>query len=572
MEMRQNKQKQVNWNKRNINSSKVELISFFYLFGIFAVFSCNTSAEEPSYGTEEIFQKASQNGVQANEGYIRSNEYMEAWLSFADPKSKLVPRTLDKDIDIWNAHDCAADNYPFLVLTSFFTDREKYQGLMREMLKNEIRLTSRVKSLPDTYSFSKQDFDHETVSMDRIIFGASEYIKDGLLPLTEWLGHSPWSERMLTMLTDMDEHLDIAGGLGDRNFENPPQAEVNGELLQVLSRMYWMTGDQKFLDWAVQIGDYFLIGEEYPVSNFEYLRLRDHGCELVSGLCELYVTLHFVDNEKKKTYQQPLYDFLDYILEHGRNDDGFFYNAINPQTGEVVDEALADTWGYTLNGYYSVYMVDSVDAYKDVVTKIFENLHKYRDHDWENGGADGYADAVEGAINLYNRVPDERAAKWIDSEIQVMWSMQDSSHRENAQQWKGTGIIEGWYGDGNFARTSIMHNLWKSKGTYLQPWIPEIKLGAEMAGDTLYIAVQSSVPWEGKLHFDKARHETGLNMPIDWPRINQFSEWYTVKPNQKYHLTELQESSQEVEGESLIEGMELTLEANETKRFIISSN
>lgn len=106
--------------------------------------------------------------------------------------------------------------------------------------------------------------------------------------------------------------------------------------------------------------------------------------------------------------------------------------------------------------------------------------------------------------------------------------MQDSSHRENAQQWKNSGIIEGWYGDGNFARTSIMHNLWKSKGTYVQPWNPEIKLGAEQKGDTLYISVKSTKKWEGKLFFDKARHKTEMNMPLDWPRINQFSEWFAI--------------------------------------------
>jgi hypothetical protein len=456
-------------------------IFLFLCFWIILGFStCTSSRDNVTPEDEEIFQKALQNGVQANEGFIRSNNYMEAWLSFADPDSKLVPRTLDKDTDIWNAQDCAADNYPFLVLTSFFTDQGKFHGIMREMLENEIRLTSCIKSLPDTYSFSKKDFLEDSVYMDRIIFGTSEYMKDGLLPLMEWLGESPWSERMLTMLQDLNDYVDVAGGLDEETLGKSAEAEVNGELLQILSRVYWMTGEKKYLDWAIQIGDHFLLGEKYPLSSFDYLRMRDHGCELVAGLCELYVTLHFADKKKKEAYQTPLYTLLDYILENGRNKDGFFYNGINPKTGEVVDEGLADTWGYTLNGYYSVYMADSVAAYKEVVHQIFGNLDQYRNHNWENKGADGYADAVEGAINLYNRIRDERAAKWIDSEIKVMWSMQDSSHRENARQWKGSGIIEGWYGDGNFARTCMMYSLWKSQGTYLHPWNRDLKLGAEV--------------------------------------------------------------------------------------------
>ena len=50
------------------------------------------------------------------------------------------------------------------------------------------------------------------------------------------------------------------------------------------------------------------------------------------------------------------------------------------------------------------------------------------------------------------------------SEIQVMWSMQDSSHRPNTSQWRSYGVIEGWHGDGNFARTTIMYCLWKTQG------------------------------------------------------------------------------------------------------------
>lgn len=536
--------------------------------------SCKMASHETSEEDEKIFIRALQNGEQAREGFVRSDKYMRAWLAEADPESKLVPRRLfGQDRDIWNAQDCAADNYPFLVLTSFFTDRKLFGGLMREMLDNEIRLTSRVKSMPDTWSFSKNDFLHEKVSMDRIVFGTSEYMKDGLLPVTEWLGKSPWSERMVTMLSDLDEHVKVATDFSSEGFGNSPTAEVNGELLQVLSRVYWMTGEQKFLDWAISIGDHFLLGEGYPLKSFELLKMRDHGCELVAGLCELYITLYFANPEKKNIYEAPLHSLLDYVLAHARNEDGFFYNGINPQTGEVVAPGLADTWGYTLNGFYSVYMVDSVAAYRNAVVKIFEHLDQYRNYNWENLGADGYADAIEGALNLYNRIPDERAARWIDSEIKVMWSMQDSSHRENALEWKNSGIIEGWYGDGNFARTTIMYNLWKSKGAWVHPWRKDVTLGAEMNGDRLYVVVSADEPWEGRIAFDQPRHKTNMNLPADWPRINQFPEWFTATAGKEYQITEDgQGDSRTVEGRALTEGLELTLKAGERKRMVINVN
>lgn len=520
--------------------------------------------------TEEhnrAFENASKNAVLANEGFIRCDKYMNAWLSFADPESKLTPRNLGQDFDIWNASDCAADNFPFLVLTSFFTDREKYEGVMPEMLQNEIRLTSRVGSLPDTYSFSRRGFLYDSVSMPRIVFGTAEYIKDGLLPITEWLGETPWSDRMLTMLEDLDKHIDVAGGFGTA-FGNAPTDEVNGELLQVLSRVYWMTGDERYLDWAVMIGEHFL-GEAYPLDS-QYLRLRDHGCEIVSGLCELYVTLSFVDSAKKARFAERLFPMLDFILAHGRNEDGLFYNGINPVTREVVQPDLADTWGYTLNGFYSVWLVDSTERFREAVTTVFSNLHKYHGYNWENLGADGYADAIEGALNLLNRIPHERAIEWIDKEIQVMWSMQDSAHRESAQRWKNSGIIEGWYGDGNFARTTIMYNLWKSQGTWLQPWRPDVLLGAVRAGDTLFVSIESKVQWNGTLFFDKPRHAVNLKLPVDWPRINQFPEWFTVSDDDHYVVIHVDANEPvRYSGKQLSTGIDVRLMENEQRRLMI---
>ena len=148
-----------------------------------------THAEDPA------FDKALENGKLANEGFVRCQNYVKAWLSHADPNTGLIPKGLRGDRkDIWNAQDAAADNYPFMVLTAAITDRPLFEGRMLDMLRTETRLTSRIGALPDTYSFSKQTFVTAEPDLGRIIFGSSEYIKDGLLPLTEWLGPAPWAE------------------------------------------------------------------------------------------------------------------------------------------------------------------------------------------------------------------------------------------------------------------------------------------------------------------------------------------------------------------------------------------
>ncbi|MCB1128099.1 MAG: hypothetical protein KDM81_16520, partial [Verrucomicrobiae bacterium] len=79
--------------------------------------------------------------------------------------------------------------------------------------------------------------------------------------------------------------------------------EVNGDLLQGCSRLYWFTGDPKYLDWAIRLGDYYLLGDHHPTRDLDDLRLSDHGCEVVNGLSELYVAVSHVRPAKKAAYR-----------------------------------------------------------------------------------------------------------------------------------------------------------------------------------------------------------------------------------------------------------------------------
>ena len=505
---------------------------------------------------EKDFARALENGKAASEGFERCRRFVNGWLRHADPGTGLIPRNINRNKDIWNAQDSAADNYPFMVLTAAITDREMFDGRMRDMLATETKLTSRIGAMPDTYSFSKQAFANQDVNLGSIIFGSSEYIKDGLLPLTEWLGQSPWSQRMIDILDDMWQRAPIETPFG--RILSTSQ-EVNGEMLQTLSRIYWMTGDRKYLDWALRLGDYYLLGEHHPTRDESRLRLRDHGCEIVSGLCELYATVHFAMPEKQKAYTQPVHQMLDRILEVGTNKHGMFYNWVNPRTGEH-DKGLADTWGYNLNGFYTVYLIDDVGAYQSAAVKALSNIRKhYTDYRWEGSSADGYADSIESALNLYNRYPVPSAADWIDSETQRMWTIQ-----------KEDGIVEGWHGDGNFARTTIMYCLWKTQGLTVRPWRNDLTVGAVRDGDILKISLHADKPWKGKLIFDTPRHKTVMQMPLDWPRINQFPEWFTVAADADYTLIDWQSKSrQQHKGAQLAAGIEIELKADEQKHLVI---
>ncbi|MEN8117407.1 MAG: hypothetical protein ABFS16_10535 [Bacteroidota bacterium] len=526
-----------------------------YILIILIIVSCTNQPEFQ----QKIIDKAVENGQLANEGYVRSLNFTKAWLTKTDSVTGLIPTNLTGKKDVWEPHNSAADNYSFMVLTAWLLDRNLYNGQLLDMLNTEKKLTSRVKSLPDTWSFTKQDFHSEELKMGNIIFGTSEYIKDGLIPLNEYIGKSPWQDRMMEMLDDLARYMKEADDLEDYFDRTASVEEVNGEMLQSLARIYWMTGDKKYLDWAIKIGDYYLLGEK-DLAEIEYLRIRDHGCEIIGGLSELYVTVHFANPAKKEEYRTPYYKILDRILETGRNEDGLFYNAVNPKTGEIVDEKTVDNWGYIFDAYYSVWLVDKKEEYRNAVLNGFKNLNeKYRNFRWEGDSHDGYADALESGINLYNREPDSELKSWIDSEMQVMFNMQQED-----------GIIGGWHGDGNFARTAIMYSLWKTQGAHVYPWCEDVIIGAEKSGDEIYFVITAENEWEVELVFDAQRHKTILNLPVDYPRINQFPEWFTAKTGEKYLIVSSQKSlSGEYSGEQLLKGIHLNIKAGEKLILVV---
>ena len=501
---------------------------------------------------DTLFGQARQNGKRANDQLVRCRRFVAGWLAHADQVTGLIPRNLTRGRDIWNARDSAADNYPFMVLTAALTDRELFTGRMLDILHTETRLTNRVDRLPDTWSFSRQSFQSEQPDMPSILFGSSEYVKDGLLPLTEWLGPSPWSERMLGIVDDIWKHALVETPYGKIPSEN---VEVNGEMLQVLSRLYWMTGEQKYLEYALRLGDYYLLGGHHPTRDFETLKLRDHGCEITSGLAELYVAVHFAQPEKKAAYQELIHEMFDRILTVGRDPHGMLYDKINPKTGENSSK-ICDTWGYNYNGIYSVYLIDGTEAYRDAVRKVLSNLEEHiSEFDW--GSADEYADSIEGAINLYNREPVASAARWIDSEIEDMWSGQQPD-----------GVIEGWHGDGNVARTAIMYALWKSQGVRVEPWRPDVRCGAVRHGEAVYVSLSAEEPYSGRLIFDRSRHRVDMQLPIDYPRINQFPEWFTVEEDHRYVVSR-DEVDNVHSGRDLLKGLPVELSAGGELRLVV---
>jgi hypothetical protein len=239
------------------------------------------------------------------------------------------------------------------------------------------------------------------------------------------------------------------------------------------------------------------------------------------------------------------------------------YLEVNPKSG-THGKALTDNWGYNYDGLYTLFLLDGRTAYRDAVRLALGNL---KEHYSQQGGmcqsntADGYADSIEGAITLYNREPVASAAEWINEQIRVMWAKQQPD-----------GIIEGWHGDGNSARTSLMYALWKTQGVTAEPWRADLRFGAVRQGEGILLQVAAAEKWEGRLKFDQARHKRHMKLPLDYPRINQVPEWFTVEGARNYAVLDPDTNHKRnaVTGRQLADGLPLTLAANQPVNLIIA--
>jgi hypothetical protein len=236
------------------------------------------------------------------------------------------------------------------------------------------------------------------------------------------------------------------------------------------------------------------------------------------------------------------------------------YSWFNARTGEH-SPGICDTWGYDYDGIYTVYLIDKTEAYRQAVRKALSNIKgKYVGAPWDDKSADGYAASIEGAINLYNREAVESAADWIDSQIRLMWAIQ-----------KPDGIIEGWHGDGNGARTSIMYALWKTQGITIEPWRADVRFGAVRDADAICISLAADQPWSGRVVFDRPRHKLNMRLPIDYPRINQFPEWFTAQEQQPYRVEDMSDGSQRtITGKELADGVKVELKAGQELRWRVA--
>jgi len=495
----------------------------------------------------------------------RSSQYagialskVQQWLRLSclpvrDEKSGLFRSTGSQ----WNYRDTAADCYPFYVWAAFYTDKEVLDTVMIKTLEAEQRLCNHVDRLPVRYDMDRRA--KIETSFDSMIFGACEYAKDGLVPIVEITGKdSPWCERMQGIIDDIFKHARYDTPSGK---EKIPSAsiEVNGELLQILPRLYCMTGDKKYLDWAHRLADYYLLPGKFAPT-----KLSDHGCEIIGGLGLLFAVDAKAAPEKLKQYKPHMEYMFDEILKRGTNSDGVIIGSLQKTPGPHDRGRIGDGWGYDFVGFLDYDLALGTQRYSDAIRRPMTNLLKprYKNFNWDHGSRDNVADSVEGGLYLLRRFPTPEGFVWADREIATLLV----DHTDPNRLW-GVHKLEA-----NTVRTVLIHTMLHTRNTIARPWQQGLQLGAAPCSDGICVFLKSDKPYEGRLQFDIPRHRLYMGFTQDWPRMNAVPEWFTVEPDEKHRYTVENvdaESTETHTGKTLSDGLPIRLTPGKPLRLIV---
>jgi len=226
---------------------------------------------------------------------------------------------------------------------------------------------------------------------------------------------------------------------------------------------------------------------------------------------------------------------------------------------------LSDGWGYDYVGNLCYDMAMDKNVYRGRIEQTLGKLAKpmYKNYPWEGSSIDGFADSIEGAIYLLNRVPVEEGFAWVDTEMANNVA-RSKEPLDTAKLW-GTMKLES-----NGVRTVIMHALMHTRGLIARPWRRDLKLGAEQTGSGLRIVLKADMPWKGKLIFDVPRHRLYMGFEKDWPRMNTLPEWFTVEPEGLYSVVDIRaDSIVRRRGKQLREGLKVEVKGDRDLLLLI---
>ena len=498
---------------------------------------------------------ARMSGLLAAEAQIRAARVLTWWVRQLDPETGLLPKGLGSDERLWDYADAGADLYPHLLIAARLLSPDAVDPLTAVIPAEDGLNPS---GLPRNVDLDTNRPDPRVRDQ---MYGAVEYAKDGLLPLTERLGDGPWLARMREIAGAVDAASAVRTRFGSIASE---EGEVNGQVLQVLARLSWATGDPAYLRTAEPIARAYLelalpATGWVPTRSWDFERertttsavqLRDHGNEVIAGLVEYHLIETALGLPGAAEHRVAIRQMLDRLLDVGRRPGGLWESAIDLKTGARLRDTLSDNWGYLYAAYLTQALIEErwsggdggvAARYRAAAVEGLNGASTLELYPWQGDEQDGYADTIESALYLLNRLDVPVAARWVDRQAGTLFGAQDDD-----------GAVERSYLDGNFVRTSLLYAAWQSHGTRLEPWVPAATVGAVRHGACAVVVVSAGQDWQGRLVFDTPRHAQHLRLPLNYPRLNEWPEWFTVDQATQYRVVDATTG-----GDRLVGGAEL---------------
>gem|GEM_PF-1497222 len=480
--------------------NRVFLILFMMLQGV-----------NESCGQSEQYTIAERNAIHAQNALGRTAAFLRKWTSRKDRSTSLL-----RQGDVWQVGLHAARLYPQLMIAAHLVNPSTLGGFLSETLRDEIGLTSRINSLPDDYAFDSRDFVKSRVDTNRIRLQASRYAV-GLLATTRILGSGIWMDRLVDLTEDL---FDIAGSKS--TFSKGPlpsdEAEVNGNLLKVLTWLALRTGESKYIDLAHRIGDTYCLGilpknGGLPATKWDWeadrakdseTSLEGKGLAIVEGLVQLYA--HDMRNERARAeiYRPTMGHMFNVLLSHARTPGGKFYSRINSDgRGEFTVDKKRESaaWPRLLQAMFEFGQISGNTHYTEPAISVLKGVGSSVDP------ASVPASTGLGILSLATAIeavdPDSienETWTWIDAVAESITNRHGSVSTDLEEI--------------TAARFLTSYAVLKTGGTRLVPWSEDLSWGSSIEGDTLFVSMASPVKWKGKILIGRVHNSTLQNSSL----------------------------------------------------------
>jgi hypothetical protein len=208
------------------------------------------------------------------------------------------------------------------------------------------------------------------------------------------------------------------------------------------------------------------------------------------------------------------------------------------------------------------------DAIRKPVNWLIDNQANYecyRDNLWPaSSSMDDWSDSYESMIVLWNRDRNVSGVfDWLD------WATHQGGHRRHCPD-APYGPGNGGHFDGSTGRTLCLHMMFCSRGVRAVPCPDGLRLGGVQLGDRLFLSISSDDDYRGRLFFDRPRNEYPT-ATIDWARINEMPAWFVVRSKRNYSVRFDDGEPAAILGRTLINGIEVSVDAGRTLRIEVGA-